>query len=608
MSVCFVGVQFHPESICTEYGDLIIENFRDITLEQLRPWRPYHPVGKALESLSRDVKPKGAEETVFITSIFPPSHISTSDIFKYLFGESNISFWLDSASTSRRGDDPPSLSFMGAIDNEDSKVIEYLGRNELYLRHYNGSVQRLNANIFEYLNDNIKAAIPPNIMLNLPEGSTTLPFQIADAWFGYIGYEARHDSEKILIAPTTLEGGYNYSATRNIANRNTDSSKQPIAVLMDPSLYLVYDHSKSLVYVVSKSRTPDAAKAVANLMIGKLLNLFHRDGSRSNKTVLPSTTLTSHKSENDYYDDIQKCLDEILKGETYEVCLTVKFKGIFTANPLNAYELLREKNSAPYAAYIRYNPAVLNTSSADPSLRWCNDGGLTIMSSSPERYLRVKSDGQIESKPIKGTALRQPSAIDVDTQIAWQLQSDEKSRAENLMIVDLVRNDFGRVCQVGTVQAPQMMQIETYASVHQLVSTIIGKLQQTRNAIDAIVATFPGGSMTGAPKIRTMEIIDAIEGEPRGIYSGTIGYIGRNSVTDLSIVIRTAVINGKEISINAGGAIVALSNPSSEVEEVLLKARAVAAAINCTTVFKRDFSSGLSLVRSKVQKNSTQVT
>jgi para-aminobenzoate synthetase len=192
----------------------------------------------------------------------------------------------------------------------------------------------------------------------------------------------------------------------------------------------------------------------------------------------------------------------------------------------------------------------------------------------------------VESKPIKGTARRDLADIKRDEAIAAQLQSDEKSRAENLMIVDLVRNDLGRVCQVGSVRVPNIMEVETYASVHQLVSTITGRLRPSCNVIDAIVATFPGGSMTGAPKKRTMGIIDSIEGRPRGIYSGAIGYIGSNNVMDLSIVIRTAVMTGDNITVSAGGAIVAMSDPEAEVEEVLLKATAVASAINCTISFK----------------------
>jgi para-aminobenzoate synthetase len=176
-------------------------------------------------------------------------------------------------------------------------------------------------------------------------------------------------------------------------------------------------------------------------------------------------------------------------------------------------------------------------------------------------YLLTTQDGVLESKPIKGTARRNLLDAAADHKIAEELEHDEKSRAENLMIVDLVRNDFGRVCEVGTVKVPYLMNVETFASVHQLVSTVRGNLRKNSSIVDAIVATFPGGSMTGAPKLRTMDIIEQLEKRPRGIYSGTIGYIGLRGVADLNIVIRTAVMAGEDITVGSGGAIVALSDP-----------------------------------------------
>ncbi|MQW48106.1 aminodeoxychorismate synthase component I, partial [Sinorhizobium meliloti] len=256
-----------------------------------------------------------------------------------------------------------------------------------------------------------------------------------------------------------------------------------------------------------------------------------------------------------YLSLIESALHEITNGESYEICLTNRLVGSISEDPLDAYLALRRSNPAPYAGYFRFSD-------------------VHILSCSPERFVSVDRCGNVESKPIKGT-IRRGVTEDEDRQLKKTLELSEKDRAENLMIVDLIRNDLGKVCLTGSVKVPKFCDIETFASVHQMVTTVVGKLRADRDPIDCIRALFPGGSMTGAPKVRTMEIIDRLENMPRGIYSGSIGYLSADGTVDLNIVIRTAVLQNGRAVVGTGGALVALSNPEAEFEEIVLKSRII---------------------------------
>ena len=272
-----------------------------------------------------------------------------------------------------------------------------------------------------------------------------------------------------------------------------------------------------------------------------------------------SPAITASRHAEGYLDDIARCLDEIRDGESYEICLTNTFTTDPPGEPLDLYRVMRQVSPAPYGAYLRVDE-------------------VAVLSCSPERFLRVDCDGTISSKPVKGTAARSSHPAE-DEQMRHRLAASAKDAAENLMIVDLVRNDLSRVCEVGSVRVPRLMEVESHATVHQLVSTVTGRRRHDVSAADCVRAAFPPGSMTGAPKARTIEILDRLEPGARGIYSGSIGWLGVSGAADLSVVIRTAVVTPTETSFGSGGAIVALSDPEAELEECVLKGATVTRAL-----------------------------
>ena len=257
-----------------------------------------------------------------------------------------------------------------------------------------------------------------------------------------------------------------------------------------------------------------------------------------------------------WFDRVQ---EQLRLGNSYEVNLTYRQSVESDLAPVPAYLRLRDLNPAPYAGYLQHH-------------------GVSVLSSSPERFATIDRHRWVETKPIKGTTPRGATA-ELDEQHRHELATDPRFRSENLMIVDLLRNDLSMVCEPGTVTVPALMQVESYASVHQLVSTIRGHLRDEVGTIDALRALFPAGSMTGAPKLRTMEIIADVETSPRGVYAGALGWISGDGRADLGVVIRTLVANPVEpgaarfrYTLGTGGAITVRSDAAGEFEETRWKA------------------------------------
>jgi para-aminobenzoate synthetase component 1 len=260
-----------------------------------------------------------------------------------------------------------------------------------------------------------------------------------------------------------------------------------------------------------------------------------------------------------YLDGVARVREYILAGDIFQANLSQRFQAPLIEPAWSLYRRLRALNPAPFAAYLDF-------------------GMVQVLSASPERFVRVGADGHVETRPIKGTRPR-GEGPEHDAALGMALTESEKDRAENLMIVDLLRNDLSRVCRPGTVRVPELFTLERYATVHHLVSTVVGELEPGADAVELLASVFPGGSITGAPKIRAMEIIAELEPSRRGVYCGAIGYLSATGALDTNIVIRTYLALGGTAYFSAGGGIVADSEPEQEYRETLDKARALIAAL-----------------------------
>ena len=512
------GVQFHPESICTEFGARLLRNFRDLTQE----WHAQTPRREAHDRLGSALRLQGPHALSLHAECLD-TVIEAEAVFMSTFAPSDCAFWLDS-SLAEAG--RARFSFMGDASGPRTQVLNYrTAPRELMVRR-GDVVQVRDENIFDYLRDQLPDMSP---------AGPTLPFDFAGGFVGYFGYELKRE----------LDGAHAHDAAT------------PDAMWILADRFLAFDHAEQQVWIVCLD---EAAPCSENRRWMQAMRdrLNSAPTCASDLSEEAASDLHSLKWQVDlasYRELILRCQHEILQGETYEVCLTNQLVGEGRIRPFEVYRALRRCNPAPYAAYLRI-------------------GGYAVLCASPELFLRISGDRDVESKPIKGTAARGATSTE-DAAIAQAMVADEKTRAENLMIVDLLRNDLNRVCEIDSVHVPSLFAVETYATVHQLVSTIRGRLRADLGAVDCVRAAFPGGSMTGAPKVRTMRILDELEQTARGIYSGSIGYLSLNGAAQLNIVIRTLVSANGRVSIGAGGAIVAMSDPDAEVDEVVLKAQAL---------------------------------
>ena len=328
----------------------------------------------------------------------------------------------------------------------------------------------------------------------------------------------------------------------------THTSRYPDAAFLTIERALAFDHAARTVTLLAL----DDAEGYRDEVLRRLSS---DEVARPNPVAGSAPTPTWAYPDATYLDMIAECQRAITEGDAYQLCLTTEARVDVHPDPLATYLALRASSPTHHGALLRA-------------------GRTSVLSASPEQFLSVTPDGAVTTSPIKGTRPRGETEAG-DWRLREQLVSSDKERAENLMIVDLMRNDIARVSKVGSVAVTSLMAVESYAQVHQLVSTVRGELAEGMTGVDAIAACFPAGSMTGAPKRSATDILDRIEDRARGIYAGAFGYVGFDGTIDLAMVIRSIILDPDGATIGTGGGITALSVPAEELAEAHLKAAAL---------------------------------
>lgn len=352
------------------------------------------------------------------------------------------------------------------------------------------------------------------------------------AWFGYVGYEAADIGAPlphVMPTPVPLPG----------------------VLWLRFATIVEFDHTERRIRLFGER--------------------WDRPEPSPSKSEMPKVgSFCSSMTTEAYKAKVEALRQSIMEGEVYQANLTRKFYGAFESapEPFALFQRLMEISPTPYAAFLKH-------------------GETAILSASMERFLTIDSQGHIETRPIKGSAARGLSPNEDERIVKW-LESSAKNRSENLMIVDLMRNDLARVCVPGSVRVDKLFEVTTYPTVHHMSSTVTGQLARGSTPMDALRACFPPGSMTGAPKIAAMKRCAALEGVARGVYSGCMGWLGGDGGADLSVIIRTLVMQRERFEFQVGGAILWESDAKEELEETLTKAKGIAAVLNLPLAALRD--------------------
>jgi para-aminobenzoate synthetase component 1 len=448
------------------------------------------------------------------------SSLTSFELFQG-FRDASYSFFLDS------GIDADGLgrySFMGA-----DPFLTFSSKNDEIDIYEEGVVKKLKGNPFDELNKLMAQ--------NHLEYESDFPF--VGGAVGYFGYDLCHHTERI---PRTA----------------VDDVKIPDCFMGFYDGIIIVDHKNEKTYLAALGIKENAEKLIDGLKKNVTLAQAYAKEDKPLLSINEEHPFRGNFAKEGYMDALDAIHEYIRAGDIYQTNLTQRFQCQLQLEPLELYGLLRKINPAPFASYLDF-------------------GQGQIVSSSPERFIQVKGRS-IETRPIKGTMPRGKNPQE-DAANKKILENSEKDKAELLMIVDLQRNDVGKICKSGTVKVPELYKLETYETVFHLVSTVTGELKDDISPVDCVRATFPGGSITGAPKIRAMEIIDELEPTQRNIYTGSIGYLGFNGDLDLNIVIRTIICKDGEGYFQVGGGIVWDSDNQLEYEETYHKGKALFEAL-----------------------------
>ena len=481
-----------------------------------------------------------SDRLLTVTRELPADLDTPVSVYMRLLGQ-GASFLLESVTG---GEQVARYSFIGV----DAREVYILRGNDLETRSRDGQVTLTTLPAGEDPLDGLRRILAPYLRSPLP----SLP-RFAGGLVGYLGYEMMR-----FIEPSIgLEAHAQY----------------PDAIFMHADTVVAFDHAFGRMLLIANSLIPDDGSVdLATLKVRSHARLDAIQTRLEKPLIMPSATesdrpaspLRSNMSEAEFSSAVETAKEHITAGDIFQVVLSQRLERETTAEPIQIYRTLRRLNPSPYMIFLDFGALI-------------DEQPFQIIGASPEMHVRLE-DGVAALRPIAGTRPRGATLAE-DQAMEDDLLADPKELAEHVMLVDLARNDLGRVCEYGTVEVSERMSVERYSHVMHIVSHTIGKLRPELDAFDLLRATFPAGTVSGAPKIRAMQIINALEPDRRGPYAGAVGYFGYDGTSDTCIAIRTLTVVGKTVSVQAGAGIVADSVPTTEYQETLHKAQALAESI-----------------------------